>query len=92
MSLLLFESQTFLYRLNDPIGTGLNLFGINEANVEYFMKQALAEEYGKDTIFCFVADHGSTISDSPYISKHYKSFGLNRHHIPLFFYSPFFFF
>ncbi len=37
MSLLLFESQTFLYRLNDPIGTGLNLFGINEANVEYFI-------------------------------------------------------
>ena len=34
LSLFLFESQTFLYRLNDPIGTGLNLFGVNQVNVE----------------------------------------------------------
>jgi hypothetical protein len=37
LSLFLFESQTFLYRLNDPIGTGLNLFGVNQVNVEYFL-------------------------------------------------------
>ena len=37
LSLLLFESQTFLYRFNDPIGTGLDLFGINQVTVEYFL-------------------------------------------------------
>ncbi len=37
LSLLLFESQTFLYRLNDPIGTGIDLFGINQVTVEYFL-------------------------------------------------------
>ncbi len=37
LSLLLFESQTFLYRLNDPIGTGVDLFGIDEIVVVYFL-------------------------------------------------------
>ena len=34
---MLFESQTFLYRLNDPIGTGVDLFGIDEIVVVYFL-------------------------------------------------------
>ncbi len=37
LSLLLFESQTFFYRLNDPIGTGANLFGIDDVTVVYFL-------------------------------------------------------
>jgi hypothetical protein len=37
LSLLLFESQTFFYRLNDPIGTGANLFGIDDVTVIYFL-------------------------------------------------------
>ena len=37
LSLLLFESQTFFYRLNDPIGTGSNLFGIDDVTVIYFL-------------------------------------------------------
>jgi len=37
LSLLLFESQTFLYRLNDPIGTGIDLFGVNDVTVDYFL-------------------------------------------------------
>ena len=37
LSLLLFESQTFFYRLNDPIGTGADLFGINDVTIVYFL-------------------------------------------------------
>ena len=37
LSLLLFESQTFFYRLNDPIGTGADLFGIDDITVVYFL-------------------------------------------------------
>ena len=32
-----FESQTFLYRLNDPIGLGWNLFGIEDITISYFV-------------------------------------------------------
>ena len=38
LGLLLFESQTFLYRLNDPLGFGWNLFNAQEAAVEYFLE------------------------------------------------------
>ena len=37
LSLLLFESQTFLYRLNDPIGLGSDLFGIEGVTINYFL-------------------------------------------------------
>ncbi|MDA8897057.1 hypothetical protein N9J00_02390 [Acidimicrobiia bacterium] len=37
ISLLLFESQTLLYRLNDPIGLGWNLFGIEDITIIYFL-------------------------------------------------------
>ena len=36
LTLLLFESQTFFYRLNDPIGTGINLFNAQEPSINYF--------------------------------------------------------
>ena len=38
LSLLLFEFQTVLYRLNDPFGFGWNLFNIQEPVVDYFME------------------------------------------------------
>ncbi len=38
LTLLLFETQTFIYRLNDPIGTGLNLFNVGEPEINYFIK------------------------------------------------------
>ena len=38
LGLLLFESQTFLYRFNDPLGFGWNLFNAQEAAVEYFLE------------------------------------------------------
>ena len=38
LGLLLFESQTLLYRLNDPLGFGWNLFNAQEAAVEYFLE------------------------------------------------------
>ena len=37
LSLLLYESQTILYRLNDPYGIGWNLFGVEEISVNYFL-------------------------------------------------------
>ena len=37
LSLLLYESQTILYRLNDPYGIGWNLFGIDEVAINYFL-------------------------------------------------------
>ncbi len=38
LGLLLFESQTLLYRLNDPLGFGWNLFNTQEATVDYFLE------------------------------------------------------
>ena len=38
LSLLLFEFQTVLYRLNDPFGFGWNLFNIQEPVVDYFIE------------------------------------------------------
>tara|TARA_X000000368_G_scaffold168407_1_gene132831 strand:- start:3874 stop:5118 length:1245 start_codon:yes stop_codon:yes gene_type:complete len=38
LSLLLFEFQTILYRLNDPLGFGWNLFNIQEPEVNYFLE------------------------------------------------------
>ncbi len=38
LTLLLFETQTFIYRLNDPIGTGLNLFNVREPEINYFVE------------------------------------------------------
>ena len=38
LTLLLFETQTFIYRLNDPIGTGLNLFNVQEPEINYFIE------------------------------------------------------
>ena len=38
LGLLLFESQTLLYRLNDPFGFGWNLFNIQDATVDYFLE------------------------------------------------------
>ena len=38
LTLLLFESQSFLYRLNDPIGTGVNLFNAQEPTINYFIE------------------------------------------------------
>ena len=37
LSLLLYESQTILYRLNDPYGIGWNLFGVNDVSINYFL-------------------------------------------------------
>jgi hypothetical protein len=37
ISLLLYESQTILYRLNDPYGIGWNLFDIDEVTINYFL-------------------------------------------------------
>ena len=37
LSLLLYESQTILYRLNDPYGIGWNLFGIDDISINYFL-------------------------------------------------------
>ena len=38
IGLLLFESQTVLFRLNDPFGFGWNLFNIQNATVDYFLE------------------------------------------------------
>ena len=38
LGLLLFESQTLLYRLNDPLGFGWNLFNAQETAVDYFLE------------------------------------------------------
>ncbi len=37
LSLLLYESQSTIYRFNDPFGTGLNLFDVNEVTINYFL-------------------------------------------------------
>ena len=38
LSLLLFEFQTVVYRLNDPFGFGWNLFNVQEPEVNYFLE------------------------------------------------------
>ena len=38
LGLLLFESQTLLYRLNDPLGFGWNLFNAQDTTVDYFLE------------------------------------------------------
>ena len=38
LSLLLFEFQTVVYRLNDPFGFGWNLFSVQEPEVDYFLE------------------------------------------------------
>ena len=37
ISLLLFEGQTFLYRLNDPLGLGWDVFSATEVSIDYFL-------------------------------------------------------
>ena len=36
LTLLLFESQTFFYRFNDPIGIGMNILNVQEPTINYF--------------------------------------------------------
>ena len=38
LTLLLFESQTFFYRFNDPIGIGMNVFNVEEPTINYFLE------------------------------------------------------
>ena len=38
LTLLLFESQTFFYRFNDPIGIGMNILNIEEPTINYFIE------------------------------------------------------
>ena len=38
LTLLLFESQTFFYRFNDPIGIGMNLLNVEEPTINYFIE------------------------------------------------------
>ena len=38
LTLLLFESQTLFYRLNDPIVTGISLFNAKEPSINYFVE------------------------------------------------------
>ena len=38
LTLLLFESQTFFYRLNDPIGIGMNILNVEEPTINYFIE------------------------------------------------------
>ena len=37
LSLLLYESQSLIFRLNDPYGLGWNLFNISEVSINYFL-------------------------------------------------------
>ena len=37
LSLLLYESQSLIFRLNDPYGLGWNLLNINEVSINYFL-------------------------------------------------------
>ena len=37
LSLLLYESQSLIFRLNDPYGVGWNLFNVNEVSINYFL-------------------------------------------------------
>jgi hypothetical protein len=37
LSLLLYESQSLIFRLNDPYGVGWNLFNVNEISINYFL-------------------------------------------------------
>ena len=37
LSLLLYESQSLIFRLNDPYGLGWNLFNVNEVSINYFL-------------------------------------------------------
>ena len=37
LSLLLYESQSLFFRLNDPYGLGWNLFNVNEISISYFL-------------------------------------------------------
>ena len=37
LSLLLYESQSLILRLNDPYGLGWNLFNVNEVSINYFL-------------------------------------------------------
>lgn len=38
LTLLLFESQTFFYRFNDPIGIGMNILNAQEPTINYFVE------------------------------------------------------
>ena len=38
LTLLLFESQTFFYRFNDPIGIGVNILNVEEPTINYFIE------------------------------------------------------
>ena len=38
LTLLLFESQTFFYRFNDPIGIGMNILNVGEPTINYFIE------------------------------------------------------
>ena len=38
LTLLLFESQTFFYRFNDPIGIGMNVLNVEEPTINYFIE------------------------------------------------------
>lgn len=50
-------------------------------SIGYFLEQAKKQDWFRDTLFVFIADHGSPI-DSVY------DISLEYHHTPLFFYSP----
>ena len=38
LTLLLFESQTFFYRFNDPVGIGMNILNVEEPTINYFIE------------------------------------------------------
>lgn len=56
-------------------------------SIQAFMEKAMASDYGKNTIFCFFGDHGT----SSYILDHMpfeQSLGLTSFHVPLIIYGP----
>eukprot|EP01047_Picozoa_sp_COSAG01_P000023 COSAG01_NODE_1_length_100484_cov_170.446142_23_plen_673_part_00 len=65
-----------------------NALRLLDFSVNKFVEQAIKDGYGKNTIFCFVGDHGTVVPKSPHISRRYFDLDLSENHVPFIIYSP----
>ncbi|MEK9657731.1 MAG: sulfatase-like hydrolase/transferase [bacterium] len=65
-----------------------NALRLLDFSIEQFVKGAIEAGYGKETIFCFVGDHGTTMPKTAFMTKRYIDLDLNENHVPLIFYEP----
>ena len=65
-----------------------NAMRLLDHSIQAFMEKALASEYGKNTIFCFFGDHGTSSYRLDHMPAIEQNLGLTNFHVPLIIYAP----